>query len=199
MGDGSQREIAPKLLDAAERLIIEEGYEALSADAAASRAGVRTVDTLPTQWELFTAVVLRDEERFNAKVDQAVAKAPDPSAQLVAVIETCVIEHDWTLWIELWSLARREDAAGQLRRRLDQVFRERIARLVEAGLEAGVFEVADAQATGTAIATLIDALAVEATLGDDTVSPNFMLGATTDAAGRLVGAKLKLPEPSEND
>ena len=44
------------------------------------------------------------------------------------------------------------------------------------------------------ISTLIDALAVEATLGDDTVSPNFMLGASASVAGRLLGAELKLRE-----
>jgi AcrR family transcriptional regulator len=194
VGVGSQREFAPELLDAAERLIVEEGYESLSPDAAAARAGVENRDAFPTQWELFSAVVLRDEDRFNARVEAAVEAAGDAGAQLVAVIESCVVDHDWTLWIELWSLARREDAAAQLRRRLDSDFRERIARLVAAGIEAGAFEVEDAKATATAIATLIDALAVEATLGDDTVSPRFMLSATTAAAGRLVGAELRLPD-----
>ena len=50
----------------------------------------------------------------------------------------------------------------------------------------------DPKSAALAIATLIDALAVEVTLGDDTVSPNYMLGATASVASRLLGADLKL-------
>ena len=197
MGTGGPREggaaehgLDERLVDAAERLIDERGYEGLSAAEAA--AGVELAGGPPSEWDLFVAVIRRDEDRFTAMTADAVARAETAGERLVALIERCVIEHDWTYWIELWSLARRDGRARDLRETLDTAFRGEIKKLVEAGRDSGEFLVADTDGAATAIATLIDALAVEATLGDTTVSPNFMLGACTSAAGRLVGAELQL-------
>jgi hypothetical protein len=85
-----------------------------------------------------------------------------------------------------------------LRDELDGAFRSQLAEVVEAGRASGEFDAADAELAAVAIATLIDALAVEATLGDDTVSPNYMLGACASVAGRILGTELRLRDRSDN-
>jgi AcrR family transcriptional regulator len=192
LGVGSEHQLEDALLDAAARVLLEVGYDGLTPEAVAAEAGLPASQGMPDRLELFAAVIRRDEDRFTAVMETAVAGAPDAGSQLVAVIETCVIDHDWSLWIELWSIARRDPKAAEVRAQLDEAFRDRIARLIEAGQSSGEFAVDDARPAALAIASLIDALAVEATLGDDTVSPNFMLGASASVAGRLVGAELKL-------
>ena len=181
-----------RLLDAAEQLIIKRGYEGLSPADAASGAGLGSAGEPPSQWELFAAVMQRDEARFNTIVDAALAETEGPGPRLLALIEACVVDYDWRYWIELWSQSLRDERAGRLREKLEAEFRVRIAGVIEDGRTAGEFSVDDSGATAVAIGTLIDALAVEATLGDTTVSPNFMLNACATVAGRIVGAELKL-------
>jgi hypothetical protein len=173
-------------LDEAERAVREGGFEALEPANDSS------------EWELFEAIIGREEEQFNERIDALLAAADSPGEGLTRLIEKCVVEYDWTLWIELWSLALREESARELRKQLDRSFRERIARVVEAGRASGEFDVDDPEGATLAIATVIDTLAVDATLGDTTVSPNYMFRATVVAAGRMLGAELKLPErPSD--
>jgi AcrR family transcriptional regulator len=188
----ADRKLDQAILDAAERLIVEEGYEGIKPDAVAAAAGLSFDGPPPSSWDLFAAVMLRDEARFNARVDAAIEAASDPGGQLLGLIEACVIDHDWTFWIELWSIALREQAARDLREQLESAFRARVEGLIEEGRKSGEFEVEDPRAVAIAISTLIDALAVGTTLGDDTVSPNFMLDASASVSGRLVGAELKL-------
>jgi hypothetical protein len=164
----------------------------LSPNEAARRAGVDFDGDEPRRWDVFAAVVRRDEARFNAIVDNALAASETHAERLLGLIESCVLDYDWTYWIELWSLALRDDRARTLRAELDTAFRAQLAQVVSDGSDAGEFDPVDPEAAAVAIATLIDALAVEATLGDDTVSPNYMLGACASVAGRLLGTELKL-------
>jgi len=196
-GGGSHQPFDQRLLNAAARLIREEGYEGLAPATAAERAGVTLEGDPPGQWDLFDAVVRGDEDRFNALVASALAASETHGERLLAVIETCVLDYDWTYWIELWSLALRDDRARALRAELDGAFRSQLAQVVEAGRASGEFDAADAELAAVAIATLIDALAVEATLGDDTVSPNYMLGACASVAGRILGTELRLRDRSD--
>lgn len=199
MGAGSERTGGAKnengfderLLDAAGAVIRASGYEGLSRAAVAARAGVPAED-VPKPWELFTAVIRQDEDSFNGIVDNAVGATSAPSEQMLAVIEACVGDFDWTYWIELWSLALRDERARALREQLDAAFRMRIRALIEDGCATGDFDVPDPGSTAVAIAALIDSLAVDATLGDATVSPNYMFGASASVAGKLLGTELKL-------
>lgn len=179
-GAGAGKGPDRKVLEAAEGLLIEHGFEALS-----------SVDGF-SAWDLFEAVMRQDEARFNDMLGTVGAQIETAGGRLLALIEGCVVEYDWTLWIELWSLALRDERARKLRRELDKDFRDRISKLIRAGIEAGEFDVSDHDATTMAIATLIDALAVQATLRDTTVSPNYMFRACASLAGQLLGTELTL-------
>lgn len=147
-------------------------------------------------WESFARAVEEDETAFTEMVAAAVARRTEPGERLLALIEVCVVDYDWSLWIELWSRSLREQPARALRERLDASFRGQIAELISDGVAAGEFDVGDVERTTLALATTIDSLAVEATLGDATVSPNFMFGACALLAGQLVGKKLQIAERS---
>jgi len=179
-GAGTGKGPDKKVLEAAERLLTEHGFEALS-----------SVDGF-SAWDLFAAVMRRDEAQFNDMLATVGAQIDTAGGRLLALIEACVVQYDWTLWIELWSLALRDERARKLRRELDQDFRDRIGELISEGAAAGEFEVSDHDATTMAIATLIDSLAVQATLRDTTVSPNYMFRACASLSGQLLGTELAL-------
>lgn len=190
-GGRTENEIDQRLLTAASQVIREAGCEGLTREAVAARAGV-PADEVPEPWDLFAAVIRHDEAQFNAIVDKAVAATTVPTEQVLALIEACVNDFDWTYWIELWSMALRDERARELREELDGNFRTRLEKLIRDGRESGEFDVPDPASTAIAIATLIDSLAVDATLRDDTVSPNYMFGASASVASRLLGAELKI-------
>ena len=197
LGSAGGERLDDRLLDAAEALVDDRGFEGLEAGEAAAIAGVDGAE-IPSEWELFVGVVERDEHRFFDLLGSAIAAGTTPGERLLAVIEACVVDYDWGEWIELWSLALRDERARELRERLDTAFRARIKDLIEEGRSAGAFQVADSAQAALTIAAAIDALAVEATLGDDTVSPNLMFGAIAMIASRLVGAELRIRElPSD--
>ena len=55
---------------------------------------------------------------------------------MLALLEACVPDYDWTFWIELWSLALRDERASALRIELDERFRDVIEEIVRDGVEA---------------------------------------------------------------
>jgi AcrR family transcriptional regulator len=183
------------LLDAAEELIREEGADGWSLQDLADRSGV-DVDAVKadfeSEWQAFCLVVRRDEERFERLVRGSGAAAA--SERIVGLLEACVPDFDWTFWIELWSLALRDERARDLRADLDERFRGLVEEMVKEGVEAGEFAVADTRMAALTIATLIDAMALQATLGDTTIRPNYMLDACVMVSGALLGAPLKLPK-----
>jgi hypothetical protein len=137
----------------------------------------------------------RDEERFEQSVFRD--SSTNPSGKIVALLEACVPNYDWTFWIELWSLALRDDRARELRADLDSRFRDLIEEMVREGVEAGEFTVSDVRGAALTIATLIDTMALQATLRDTTIRPNYMLDACVTVCGSLLGAPLKLPSLAE--
>jgi AcrR family transcriptional regulator len=182
------------LLNAAEELIREEGADGWSLGDLAERAGVgqdAVQAAFETEWDAFCFVMRRDEERFERVILEALPESP--SERVLALLEACVPHYDWTFWIELWSLALRDDRANELRAQLDERFRNLIEQIVRDGVEAAEFSVSDTRATAITISSLIDAMALQATLGDTTIRPNYLLDAGVTVCAALLGAPLKLP------
>ena len=187
-----------QLLDAAEELIRAEGADAWSLAELAEAAGL-DLDAVQAEfedeWEAFCQVIRRDEERFEAVILSTAGESP--SERIIALFEACVPDFDWSFWIELWSLAVRDERASELRSELDERFRDLIEEMIRDGVEAGEFAVPDTRVAAITLATLIDAMALQATLGDTTIRPNYMLDACVTVSGALLGAPLKLPTLSE--
>lgn len=194
MNGESKPERAQSILDVAESLIRADGADGWSLDDLAARAGVEP-DALrvdfSSEWEVFCQVIRRDERRFEAVVETNPGATAGES--IMRLLEACVPDFDWTYWIELWSLSLRDERARALRVELDERFRDLVEEIVRRGIETGEFSVPDARVAAITIATLIDSMAVQATLGDTTVRPNYMLDACATVAGSLLGTTLHLP------
>ena len=182
------------LLDAAEDLIHVEGADGWSLADLAARAGV-PLDAVQAEfadeWEAFCDVVRRDEKRYETAARRP--RETSPSVRVLALLEACVPKPDWTYWIELWSLALRDERAAALQIELDERFRDLIEEVLRDGVETGEFSVPDTRRAAITISALIDAMALQATLGDTTIRPNYMLDACVTVCGTLLGAPLKLP------
>lgn len=198
IGDDTPEQAA--LLEAADELIHDEGADGWTLAELAEEAGLE-LDAVrakfATEWDVFTAAITRDERSFESVFENA--RGAPPSERIVAVFEATVPDFDWTYWIELWSLSLRDERANALRVELDQRFRGLIEEIVRDGVEAGEFEVSDPARVSLTIATLIDAMATNATLGDSTVRPNYMLDACVTVASELLGAELSLPTQEARD
>jgi hypothetical protein len=182
-GGAGARDKGPdkRILEVAARRLTDHGFEGVEPTGGFS------------EWELFEALMRRDEAAFLELVARAGNGGASAAGRLMAVIEGCVVEYDWTFWIELWSLALRDERARALRRELDRDFRDVLRDLIADGERTGEFTVADREAATMAIAALIDSMAVQATLRDTTISPNYMFRACATVAGRLLGTELALP------
>ena len=99
---------------------------------------------------------------------------------------------DWQLWLEVWVRGLHDERIDELRRLSDQRWRNEIQRVVDAGVAAGEFRVADSVRTTLRIACLMDGLAVQAVLGGAGLTPDDM------AAEWLTGAAHELGiDPAE--
>lgn len=81
---------------------------------------------------------------------------------------------DWQLWMEVWVRGLHDDRIDQLRRVSDQRWRQAIGDLIDAGLEQGIFTVADRDGAALRLASLQDGLAVQAVLGGAGLTPRSM-------------------------
>ena len=191
---------AQAILDVADSLIREQGADGWSLTELAELAAlpVETVRAeFGSEWEVFAAVIRRDEQGFEAVFKRT--QGHPPGERIMRLLEACVPDFDWTYWIELWGLALRDERAAALRVELDKRFRDLVEEVVRDGVASGEFEVPDTRVAAITIATLIDAMATQATLGDTTVRPNYMLDACVIVAGSLLGTGLNLPKLSGAD
>jgi AcrR family transcriptional regulator len=73
---------------------------------------------------------------------------------------------DWTLWLELWVRALRDEDARATRESLDRRWRSALRRVVVEGVAAGVFHPADVAATTLRLSSLMDGLAIQLALAE---------------------------------
>lgn len=201
-GSGTNTDTAAfdALLVAGERLIIERGMEAVTLAALAERSGV-ALEQVQRHFSdpaaAISAVIAADEAHFLRAVQIRARKVPAPQ-RLRALIEACVSEYDWTLWIELWSHALREPWAVELRQALDDDLRAALADLIREGQAAGDFAPTDPDRAAIIVSCLLDGFATQATLGDSRVSARFMHRACLWTVERLLGPSSGMEVQTEN-
>jgi hypothetical protein len=106
------------------------------------------------------------------------------------VIELAIDDHDATLWIELWRRSLHDESARLLRGEIVDRYRELIARLIGAGRTAGEFEPRSIDRATLTVIALVDGLSLQATVGDQVVTPKLMIERCMALAERLVGGSL---------
>lgn len=183
----------PQLLEAAAAVIAERGIASTRIADVAERAGTSPPAVLywfQSKDELLAEALTFDEERFSVEMRERILLLEHPRDQLRFMIEASAEEYDWTLWIELWARALRDPTSRQARQRLDNRWREEIAAVVRAGQEAGEFGHADADEVALLLSSLLDGLAVQATLQDPDVGRERMLRCALEMAESLLECEL---------
>jgi AcrR family transcriptional regulator len=183
----------PQLLAAAAEVIGERGFGSTRVADVAERAGTSAPAVIywfGSKDELLTSALTFDEDRFDSAITERLAGLERPRDRLRALIEACAAEYDCRLWIELWGRALRDQGAAVARQQLDDRWRDRIAEVVRAGQELGEFAGGDGEDVAAIIASLLDGLAVQATLGDSGITPERMRDLALSAAEPLLDCEL---------
>ena len=174
-------------------MIAERGIAATRLADVAARAGTSAPAVLywfNSKDELLAEALTVDEERFYGELKDRMDALPRPPDKLRLILSSSAEEYDWTLWMELWTRALRDSASGNARTRLDERWRSQIAAVIREGQAAGEFGEADPDDVALVLASLIDGLAVQVTLGDPAVSKERMLARGLEMAESLLDCEL---------
>jgi AcrR family transcriptional regulator len=183
----------PQILAAAAEVIAERGLSSTRIADVAERAGTSPPAVLywfGSKDDLLTHALTVDEDRFNRAMIERLASFERPRDRLRLLIDACAAEYDWTLWMELWARALRDQGAAAARLRLDDRWRDQIAEVIRDGQRAGKFAAVDADDAAAIIASVLDGLAVQVTLGDPGISAERMRDLTVRSAELLLGCEL---------
>jgi len=183
----------PQLLQAAAGVIAERGIASTRIADVAERAGTSSPAVLywfESKDELLAEALTVEEERFYGELTERMTALERPRDRLRLLLEASAEEYDWTLWMELWTRALRDRSTQMARRRLDDRWRSQIAAVIRDGQEAGEFGEAHSDDVALVLASLIDGLAVQVTLGDPAVSKERMLRCALEMAESLLDCEL---------
>jgi AcrR family transcriptional regulator len=183
----------PQLLEAAAGVIAERGIASTRIADVAERAGTSPPAVLywfDSKDELLAEALTVDEERYYRKLTERLEALKSARDRLRLLLESSAEEYDSRLWMEIWTRALRDRSTRRVRRRLDQRWRGQIAELIRDGQHSGEFGDADADEVALVLASLIDGLAVQVTLGDPDVPKERMLARALDIAEVLLQADL---------
>jgi len=184
----------PQILRAAAEVITERGLAGTRVIDVAERAGTSAPAILywfESRERLLSEALIADEVAFAEKLDADLEALPTAAAKLRHLIEASAQDGDLSLWIELWARSLHDESAAAERQRLDDMWRGRIATVIAEGQGRGEFTSdVDPADAALRLATMIDGLAVQVTLGDRDVDVRRMLGISIDLAEGMLGAKL---------
>ncbi|MEO6822259.1 MAG: TetR family transcriptional regulator C-terminal domain-containing protein [Candidatus Nanopelagicales bacterium] len=94
---------------------------------------------------------------------------------------------DWSLWMEIWVRALRDDQIQELRRALDGRWRETVRATIDLGVTEGAFTCSDPASAATRLAALMDGLGVQVALGDPSVPAERMASLWLECAAAELG------------
>lgn len=175
-GDGRR----DQMLRAAAQLIAERGLARTRIADVAQRVGTSpalVVYYFATKDRLLIEALRHSEAGFYRTSEDLLRRGGSLAERLDTLVDlTISMESEgeerghWGLWFELWCEAFRHPEVAEDRRVLDEQWRELIARVIRAGVEAGEIEPLDVETFAIAWAALLDGLAVQVALGDHAVT-----------------------------
>jgi AcrR family transcriptional regulator len=123
-------------------------------------------------------------------------RAGSPGERLVDLIERTSLGpgglSDYTLWMEIWVRARRDESVRSTYIELDRRQRALIADIVREGQADGEFDAAaDPDDFAVVLSGLLDGLGVQVTLGQPDVTPKRMVDRCLAVASRELGCELR--------
>lgn len=183
-------------LEAAVEVIGERGLcETRVADIAV-RAGLSPALLLyyfGSKENLLTEALTYSEDRFYLTTFHQLSGISDARIRLVRLIDLAIppdnshgeLTGDWTLWVELWARALRDEDAAVKRAALDRRWRTTIADIVREGQRATVFSKdADPDEFALRLAALMDGLVIQMLLDDPDIDATKMRRLCLETATR---------------
>ena len=187
-------------LDAAVEVIGERGLcETRVADVAA-KAGLSPALLLyyfGSKDNLLTEALTYAEDAFYLKTFHELSAIDDPRLRLIRLTQLSMPPQrgkytgDWTLWIELWTRALRDQNVAKKREALDRRWRHTIADIVRAGQKSGHFDRAqDPGEFALRMAALMDGLVIQVLLHDPDIDSATATKMCIDIAARELGFEI---------
>jgi AcrR family transcriptional regulator len=188
----------PQIIEAAAAVLYERGLFETRIGDIAKRVGTSAPTILyyfESKDRLLEEAVDQTDREFYARLTEGQAQFDCASDKLVHLIEETSFGpggfSDWTLWMEIWVRARRDEAVRESYFKLDRRQRTLIADIVREGQETGEFSAdADADAFAIALSGLMDGLGVQITLGQPDVAPERMISICLGLASTELGCEL---------
>jgi AcrR family transcriptional regulator len=139
------------------------------------------------------------EDTFYATLDAELGDVSDPVERLRRMAElgsgSGPAVGDWTLWLELWVRALRDDTARAARESLDGRWRSTLRGVITDGVRTGDFTVKDVGAATVRLACLMDGLAIQLALGDPGMTVDRFRRYWLDAAALELGVSAAIFRP----
>lgn len=169
------------VLEAAARLIADEGLAAATMRRIAESAGI-SLGTLTHHFasvdSLLAETLERCSERFTETLQGSVDLCGgDAEPRLMALFDA-ICPHrpaagrQWRLWLAFWSRAVYDPALARVHARRYRAWRGTVKKLLLAGIEAGSFsEMIDVDATTHELVALMDGLCLAVLMDDPAMKP----------------------------
>jgi AcrR family transcriptional regulator len=197
----------PQIVAAAAEVLYDRGlFDTRIADIA-ERAGTSSPTILyyfESKDRLLEEAVDRTDREFYARLSDGQKRHERATDKLVHLIEETSLGpdglSDWTLWMEVWVRARRDETVRRNYFRLDRRQRGLIADIVREGQASGEFsQDPDPDGFALALSGLMDGLGVQVTLGQPDVTAERMVECCLALASTELGCELRptttVPKP----
>ena len=168
------------MLRAAVEVICERGFSDTRISDVASRAEASpalVIYYFGTKDGLLTEAMRWSEDEFYRHTELMLARQTTVRDRLKTLVSlTCVRQRDdevpgaWGLWFDLWAQAFRHPAVKKDRAELDRQWRDLLARVVQAGIDAGEIGQVDVETFAIMWGSLLDGLVVQVALEDPVVT-----------------------------
>jgi AcrR family transcriptional regulator len=189
----------PQIVAAAAEVLYERGLFDTRIGDIAERAGTSSPTILyyfESKDRLLEEAVEYADRGFYERLADGQDRAGSPGERLVDLIEQTSLGpgglNDYTLWMEIWVRARRDEAVRRTYVELDRRQRALIAEIVREGQLQGEFDAAaDPADFAVVLSGLLDGLGVQVTLGQPDVTPERMVDRCLAVASRELGCELR--------
>jgi AcrR family transcriptional regulator len=168
-----------QMLAAAATLIAERGFSDTRIADVAERVGASpalVIYYFGTKDSLLTEALRWSERSFYAATEEMLRSTTSLRKRLEILVEWTLVPDnqtaltgDWGLWFDLWAQAFRHAEVKKDRAELDRQWRDLIARVVQAGIDAGEIGRVDVETFAIMWGALLDGLVVQVALDDPVV------------------------------
>ena len=169
-----------QMLSAAATLIAERGFSDTRIADVAERVGASpalVIYYFGTKDSLLTEALRWSERSFYAATEEMLRTTTKLRERLEILVEWTLVSEtqtaltgDWGLWFDLWAQAFRHPEVKKDRAELDRQWRDLIARVVQAGIDAGEIGQVDVETFAIMWGSLLDGLVVQVALDDPVVT-----------------------------